>query len=321
MILLVNFGGPRSLDEVEPFLKALFTDRDVIRTRFPNWLHRFIFQRVAKKRAIRVRKEYAHMGGRSPIYEDTETLARLLAAKTGRKVVAFHRYLPETHAAITEPALVLPLFPQFSYATTGSIARLLARHTNNRLLWLKSYAAHPAFIRAYAQRVRSFLQQHNLLEEETILLCSAHGLPKSFIDEGDPYETECQLSFRALLSHFPRAHGHLAYQSKVGTEEWLTPATEVACKQIPPQKNAIIVPITFTSDHIETLVEIEQQYIPLLAQRGMRALRCPALNLESYWIDALAELAQETNLCTTQMLIRNVKPLYIPNVTQKTTLY
>ena len=313
MILLANFGGPRSLDEVKPFLQALFTDRDVIRTRFPDWIHRLIFNRVANKRALRIRSEYAHLGGKSPIYENTEALAHLLAEKTGRKVVTFHRYLPETHAAsiaaITEPTLVLPLFPQFSYATTGSIARLLARHTN-RLLWLESYAGHPAFIRAYAQRVRSFLQEHNFLEEETLLLCSAHGLPKSFIDEGDPYETECQLSFRTLLSHFPQTQGHLAYQSKVGREEWLTPATEVACREIPARKNAVIVPITFTSDHIETLVEIEQQYIPLLAERGMRALRCPALNLEPYWVDALAELTQETNLCTTQMLIRNVKPLY-----------
>ena len=316
MIILVNFGGPRMLSEIEPFLHALFTDRDVIRTKMPTWAHNLLFGRVAKKRALQVRKEYEQMGGKSPIYQDTETLAHLLSEKTNQKVLTFHRYLPETHTAslarialIDEPAIVLPLFPQFCYATTGSIARLFASQlplaTLNRLRWLKSYSSHPAFIRAYAQRVRSFLQERELHEEETLILCSAHGVPKKFIETGDLYESECQLSARALLSHFPRAEGHLCYQSKIGPSEWLTPSTETACKTIPTRKNALIVPISFTSDHIETLIEIEHQYVPLLAQRGMRAYRCPALNLEPYWVDALVELAQETNLCTTQMLVRH----------------
>ena len=134
-ILLVNFGGPRSLDEISPFLTALLTDRDVIDSKLPNFLHHLLFSRIAKKRAIQVKEDYAKIGGRSPIFEDTEKLAELLATSTGQPIFTFHRYLPSTHAAsVTSieaskgPIKVFPLFPQFSYATTGSIARWFSHH-------------------------------------------------------------------------------------------------------------------------------------------------------------------------------------------------
>jgi len=318
--LLVNFGGPRSLCEIAPFLTELLCDRDVIRTRFPSLVHNWMFGRIARKRAIKVVHDYEQIGGRSPIYFDTESLSSALSLRLKEPVFAFHRYLPETHSATLQKIescqaneiRVFPLFPQFCYATTGSIARFFGRRLSARSLhklrWIKSYAAHPSFIAAYQKRIADFLKCDRLKEEDSILLFSAHGIPLSFVETGDPYESECQLSYRACLKAFPNAIGRLAYQSKFGPGEWLHPATDATCEQIltwhQGRKSVIFVPITFTSDHVETLFEVEKLYLPLIQKRGLNAYRCPALNLEPYWVGAIAEILQETNFCTNQMLIR-----------------
>ncbi len=309
--LLVNFGGPRDLEEIGPFLKELLCDRDVIRTRFPSFLHNWIFSRLAQKRSLKIREDYEFIGGKSPIYFDTEALAIALSKQLTAQVLTFHRYLKETHAdslkkiSAAKDLKVIPLFPQFSFATTGSIARFFSKYVKVNLQWVKSYPDHPAFIGAYQRRVAEFLEAQNLKEEETVLFFSAHGLPKSFVEQGDPYQAECESSFKALMEKFPKALGKLCYQSKFGRGEWLRPYTNEAAVEISSwnqgRKNVVFVPISFTSDHIETLFEIEKLYLPLV---GANAYRCPALNLESYWIKALAEIAEETNLSDNQCLVR-----------------
>lgn len=314
MILLANFGGPRHLDEIVPFLTALLCDRDVIRTRFPPFIHNWLFGRVARKRALKVRHDYEQIGGRSPIYFDTETLAQILTERLRMQVHTFHRYLPATHAEslkefqTAQEIKVLPLFPQFSYATTGSIARYFSHHLTAPVRWIKSYADHPAFIAAYQRRISDFLDEQKIPEEDAVLLFSAHGLPQQFVDEGDPYESECRLSYEGVLKGFPRALGRLCYQSKFGPEEWLRPYTDESSQQIlqwhQGRSHVVFVPISFTSDHIETLFEIEQLYLPIIAAQGLRSYRCPALNLEPYWIDALIEILGNSNLHKNQTLVR-----------------
>lgn len=312
MYLIVNFGGPRSLNEIEIFLKTLLSDQDVIPSKLPPFLHRFLFSRVAKKRAVKIRVDYEEIGGASPIYADTEKLASILSTKLNGPVLTFHRYLPSTHAEAlakinSHASLkVIPLFPQFCYATTGSIARFFSSLPQNKLRWIKSYAAHPAFIKAYQRRIGDYLIEQNLKQEETLLLFSAHGVPISFIEEGDLYETECNLSFSGVMKAFPDAKGILSYQSKFGKGEWLRPYTNEICENLSSfnRKNIVIVPISFTSDHIETLFEIEKLYLPPIRSQGLNAYRCPALNLEPYWIDALVEIALSSDLCNNRMLIK-----------------
>lgn len=313
--LIVNFGGPRDLEEIAPFLRALLTDRDVIRTRFPKFFHNWLFGRVAEKRAGKIRHDYEKIGGKSPIYSDTEALAQKIGALT------FHRYLPATHreslekieACGADQIRVIPLFPQFSYATTGSIARFfqanLSRATLNKLRWVHSYAVHPAFVAAYQRRVREFLEEKKIEEGNCVLLFSAHGVPRSFIDSGDIYESDCQNSFEAVRRAFPKATARLSYQSKFGPGEWLRPYTDESCEEIlswcEEKKQAVIVPISFTSDHIETLFEIEELYLPILQGKGVEAYRCPALNLEEHWIEAIQNIRETSPLCGTEMLVRN----------------
>lgn len=315
--LLVNFGGPRNLDEIDPFLKELLTDPDVIRTSMPRFLQNRLFQNIAKKRAKFIRKDYELIGGKSPIYFDTEKLREELEKRLRAPVLTFHRYLPATHGEFLQKIMelkvneidVLPLFPQFCFATTGSIARFFANHLNKNILskirWIHSYANHPSYISAMQRKLSEFLLQHQILEKELLLIFSAHGVPVSFIDTGDIYETECIRSFQKLKKRFPLAQSELCYQSKFGKERWLEPSTEEICVKVESNRKwAVIVPLTFTSDHIETLFEIEMQYIPILKNRGFCAFRCPALNLESYWLDSLEEIIHTSSLSSTQMLIR-----------------
>ncbi len=305
-IVLANFGGPRSLDEVEEFLIELLSDQELLRTPFPAWLHRFLFKRVAKKRSHAIREDYAVIGGKSPIFEDTESLARLLG---GGEVVTFHRYLPKTHPAFlermeqlsSERITVFPFFPQFRYATTGSIALWFQRHlspdVNKRLDWIRSYPTHPLYIAAMCQVLRECLEENHLKEEEVLLLFSAHGLPQQFIDTGDSYKVECEQSFEAICSQFPQARSQLSYQSQFGKDPWIQPYTKEVCQKISQERrHVVVIPLSFTSDHIETLYEIEYLYLPAIRARGLLAYRCPALNLRKAWVETIASLIKERSL-------------------------
>jgi ferrochelatase len=160
-MLLVNFGGPRNLEEIGSFITELLCDQDVIQTPWPRWMHRWFFRAVARKRALKMAPDYALIGGGSPIYRDTEEMAKQLEAKLSTRVFVFHRYLKKSHKECFQQLeecgekiiRVLPCFPQFSYATTGSIARFFSEHLSKRVVqslrWVQSYPAHPAFIHFY----------------------------------------------------------------------------------------------------------------------------------------------------------------------------
>lgn len=318
--IIANFGGPRDLTEVAPFLQSLLTDKEVIRSILPQFIHSLFFSWVAKRRARKIVHEYKSMGGCSPIYKDTEALVGQLQQSLSDPILAFHRYLPATHESFIqnvtkmncEEICIFPMFPQFTYATTGSIAKWFSHHFPkqivNKMRWIKSYAAHPAFVRAHQVQIHGFLQKMNLKQEETVLLFSAHGVPQVFIDKGDIYQDECHASFAHIMKGFPKALGKLCYQSKFGRGEWVKPYTIDVSKSIrewhEKRENVVFVPISFTSDHIETLCEIENEYMTVIREKGLRAFRVPALTLLPEWIEAIQILLQETNLCSNQMLIR-----------------
>lgn len=318
--LIVNFGGPRSVEETEPFLRALLTDKDVIPTHFPQPLHNFLFRRVAKKRAEKVVEDYGKIGGSSPIWSDTEYIANELKRKLKADVLTFHRYLPSTHASFIESlkqldcetVQVFPLFPQFTFATTGSIARFFLKAFPPPLIqkmrWVKSYPTHPAFIKVTQNALLEFLDHKGLKEEQIFFLFSAHGLPKKFIERGDLYAYECEASFNAVMKGFSKAKGLLCYQSQFGKEEWLRPYTVDVCGQIEKyakeRRHCVFVPLSFTSDHIETLFEVEQQYMPLIQKQGLYSFRAPALNRRPDWIDAIVEILSTSTPCTASMMIK-----------------
>jgi len=321
-LLIVNFGGPRTLSEIEPFLKELLCDQEVVRTGWPDIFHRFFFTRIARKRAKKISAEYEMIGGGSPIYGDTEFVANALRSSFS-EVLTFHRYLPETHGASLkkiqeyldrseEPLTVFPLFPQFTYATTGSIAKLFCKALNkkqlNKLRWIKSFSSDPRFTAYYQRHIREGLVNMGWKEEETLLLFSAHGIPAAFVREGDPYQRECEEGYSLITKGFSLAKALLCYQSQFGKEEWIRPYTKQVCLSIDEiaegRKRVLFVPFSFTSDHIETLFEVEHQYIPLLKDRGYEAARLPAFNRDKAWIELITKLAGEIEPVQNAMLVR-----------------
>lgn len=319
-VLLVNFGGPRSMEEIPSFLTELLTDGDVIRTSFPRFFEKWFFKRVARQRAQIIAHDYKRIGGKSPIFEDTESIAKEIRSRLNLPVITFHRYLTETHEATfrqiqesaAEEFVVFPLFPQFSYATTGSIARFfedrLSEKIVSKIRWIRSYPTHAKYVLSMQKVIADFLKKEGLQEKDVVLFFSAHGLPQEFVDKGDPYERECHLSFDAIRKGFPESHSLIAFQSKFGPGEWLRPYTSELC-DIPQtwhggKRNIVFIPLSFTSDHIETLFEIEYQYLPAIRAQGYEAFRCPALNLNSYWLDSIAEILKEPFYAMNEHLVR-----------------
>lgn len=225
--LVANFGGPRNLKEVEPFLATLLTDRDVIRTKWPQFINDSFFRFIAKRRSKKVAGDYASIGGKSPIYFDTEAVAKALPFDN---VLTFHRYIPETHAAFckqmeelsSDEIHVFPMFPQFTHATTGSIARFfqnsLSEKVVSKLRWVRSYPVENEYIRILQKMILEFIQEFN--DDEIILLFSAHGLPATF---NDGYQQECEASFAKVMEAFPNILARLSYQSKFGRGSGFVP--------------------------------------------------------------------------------------------------
>lgn len=320
-VILVNFGGPRSMEEIPSFLTALLTDGDLIRTSFPRFFEKWFFKRVARQRAEIIAHDYKLIGGKSPIFEDTESIAQEIRSRLSLPVITFHRYLTKTHVetfrqmkeSASDEFIVFPLFPQFSFATTGSIARFfeesLDENILSRMRWIKSYPTHTGYVSAMQTVIADYLKKERLEEKDVVLFFSAHGLPQEFVDEGDPYERECHQTFDAIRKGFPSAHSLIAFQSKFGPGEWLRPYTSEMC-EIPKtwnqgRRNVVFIPLSFTSDHIETLFEIEYQYLPAIRAQGLEAFRCPAMNLRQDWLDAIAQILQEPLYFRNEHLVRS----------------
>jgi len=320
-LLVVNFGGPRNLEEVPSFLQSLLGDEELIRSRWfmPDWIRKPFFAHVAKKRTPFLLKEYTAIGGKSPIYEDTEAFAQKLGRKLSLPTLTFHRYLASTHKTFIQTLeqlpwkkiLVFPLFPQFCYATTGSIAKWFMQSLSpslvDRMLWVRSYANSPPYIDVCVRSLREWIQEKSLAEEALFLLFSAHGVPKAFVREGDPYQEECIASFKAICQAFPKARSLLAYQSKFGKGAWLEPSTVQICQtfasRVSTDKSALLVPLSFSSEHIETLFELEG-YAALLRSLGYIAHRCPTIGCREDFVTAASNILQTAVFASTKSLIR-----------------
>jgi protoporphyrin/coproporphyrin ferrochelatase len=313
-IVLLNLGGPKTLDDVEPFLLRLFADRELLRLPFQDTLGKFI----AKRRTPKVRGLYDRIGGGSPILHWTETQGRgmierldAMSPETAphKFYVAFRYTAPFADDALrqmaadgVERAVAFSQYPQYSCTTTGSSLNDLWRGLDRtglagRFAWslIDRWPTHAGFIEAMAQTVREGLQQYDAAERDRVLLMfSAHSLPLSVIDRGDAYPQEVGASVDRVLEHLGLPNpSMLCYQSEVGPVRWLGPSTEEVIKRLATDRrhNVMAIPIAFTSDHIETLSELDLEYGELAHSLGLRGFkRTPALNDSPLFIDAMADL-------------------------------
>jgi protoporphyrin/coproporphyrin ferrochelatase len=308
-VLLMQMGGPDSLDAVAPFLRNLFADRDIIRIG-PAWLQPVIARFIVKRRAPRVEENYRQIGGKSPLRELTEAQAKALEAALGpdyRCFVAMRYWKPSTVEALAairregiDEVIALSLYPHYSRATTGSSVGELKRVLGEagvkfRVRYIDSFYNHPLYIEALAERLREGLAEFHPLAEVEILF-SAHSLPQSFIDEGDPYLSHIEETVRLVMEKFDIPH-HLAFQSRAGPVKWLEPSTDDMLRHLASHgcKNLLVVPLSFVSDHIETLHEIDIEYAKEAWELGFaKFARTPSLNSAPTFIACLADLVRRS---------------------------
>ncbi|MDZ8066034.1 MAG: ferrochelatase [Nostoc sp. DedQUE08] len=312
-VLLLNLGGPDKLEDVGPFLYNLFSDPEIIRLPF-RWLQKPLAWFIATRRTRTSQENYKQIGGGSPLRQITEAQGEALKEQLGflgQEVNIYvgmrywHPYTEEAIAQITqdkvEHLVILPLYPQFSISTSGSSFRLLDK------LWqedpklqpidytvIPSWYKQPGYLQAMAQLIAQELEQFPNPNDVHIFF-SAHGVPKSYVEEaGDPYQVEIEECTALIMQTLNRPNAHtLAYQSRVGPVEWLQPYTEDALKELGAEgvKDLVVVPISFVSEHIETLQEIDIEYREVAEESGIHNFRrVPAPNTHPVFINALAEL-------------------------------
>jgi ferrochelatase len=308
-VILFNLGGPDSLEAVQPFLRNLFGDRAIID--LPGWLRLPLARVLARSRAVKARKIYAQIGGSSPILGQSETQARALEqalagdGNTWRAFVCMRYWHPLTEEIVQQVrgfapdrVLLLPLYPQFSTTTTASSIASWQREIGRFAVSTRTvccYPEEPGFIEASAQLIRAELA--TLEKGAFSLLFSAHGLPEKVIEAGDPYQYQVERTAAAiarLLSLNAADDWRVCYQSRVGPLKWIGPSTEheilVAGRA---GKAVVIYPLSFVSEHSETLVELDRQFRELANRSGVRDYRRVAtVGTHKAFIDGLARLAR-----------------------------
>ena len=295
---------------MRPFLTRLFTDREIIRLPGGAAGQTLIGRMIAWGRTREVRENYARIGGGSPIVRWTASQGRGLVERLRARghdvtfAMAMRYWNPTTDAAVDEliragvdRLLSLTLYPHYSMATTGSSVAELLRVLERRRISLPleridAWYDHPGYLDALALRTKEALARFPPGSAPTILI-SAHGLPKHFIEGGDPYCDHIRVTMEGVLARLPRLPHALAYQSRVGPVEWIGPSTEAMLKRLAREgvKELLVLPISFVSDHIETLYEVDMLYADQARALGITTFRrVEGLNDFPPFLDALADL-------------------------------
>ena len=313
---MFQLGGPDSLDAVEPFLLNLFLDPDIIPMGPLGFLRRPLAKLISSRRSVPVRGKYAEIGGRSPIGTLTERQRGALVEALSNEidpvaVIAMRYWHPLTAEAVEElrkaapvdEIVLLPLYPQFSYATTLSSLKEWRRVYGSPEggppeRTLSQFYDHPLYIQALAQRIGSVLRQFE--ESSRIhLIFSAHALPMSLVEKGDPYPNQIEATVRMVCEEgrrqypgWPQTH-LLCYQSRVGPSKWLQPPLTATIERLGTEgvKEMLVVPISFVTEHIETLHEINIEAREDAKKFGVEVFRMmPAVGDSPLFIAALKDI-------------------------------
>jgi ferrochelatase len=298
-IVVAQLGGPEQLADVEPFIRAIFADPLLVPLPGGPRTRSVISRLVSRLRAPRSRSYYDAIGGGSPIIAATQRQADALSAELAGRghdvvVVVAHRYSrPDTAAAVdamlaagVDRVVLLPLFPQYSGSTTGSseaeLRRLLGDRTADlELSVVRSWCEHPSYLDAQAQLVDEMLA--DLPDDQLssgLLVFSAHGLPQRIVDRGDPYPEEIAATVAGVVERLQRPIDHVtAYQSRAGPIPWIGPDVRDVVDNAPGQGTSWlgVVPISFVSEHVETLHELDiqlRQRAELAGLAEFRRSRC-----------------------------------------------
>jgi ferrochelatase len=326
-VLLFNLGGPETLEDVRPFLFNLFSDPDIIRIK-NNALRKFLAWIISTARQGKSRDLYRQIGGGSPLRKITEDQAAALECKLNscglpaRVYVGMRCWKPAIDEAVGQimrdsikRLILLPLFPQYSITTTGScfsyfmsLDKKLGLSSQTDISYVREWHDEPLYIQSMADLIRESLRQFpEASRKEICLLYSAHSIPAGYIKEGDPYLEQIKKTVALINTELGSLNpSMLSFQSKVGPVRWLQPDTrnvlaELARKGSP---GILVIPVSFVSDHIETLQEIDIGYKKLAEKMGIKEFRRSAsLNVYPKFIDALAHIVLNQFAAKSQVLL------------------
>lgn len=315
-VLLLNLGGPEQPSDVRPFLYNLFSDPEIIRLPF-SWLQKPLAWLIATSRAKTSQENYKEIGGGSPLRRITEEQATALSenlkikGKDAEVYIGMRYWHPFTEEAVDQiksddisDLVILPLYPHFSISTSGSSFRVLENlwATDDKLKGVNytvipSWFDEPGYVNAMTKLLAQEIDQCED-PDNAVIFFSAHGVPVSYVEEsGDPYQKEIEGCVDAILKNLNRNNEHvLAYQSRVGPVEWLQPYTDDMLEALGEKgtKEIVVVPISFISEHIETLQEIDIEYREVAEEAGIKNFRrVPALNTDPDFINALGNMVIE----------------------------
>ncbi|HWB47849.1 MAG TPA: ferrochelatase [Stellaceae bacterium] len=308
-VVLMNLGGPDTPRAVQPFLVNLFSDPAIIA--LPAVLRWPLARLIAWRRAEVARDIYDHLGGGSPLLVNTRAQAEALERVLGGGYRCFiamrywHPFAREVAAAVKawrpDEVVCLPLYPQFSTTTTGSSLADWRYEAVRRGLTcpariVEPYPTVPGFIAALAAAIAPLLDTARRKHDKLRLLLSAHGLPLKIVRAGDPYPGQVEATAAALIAALarPALDWLVCYQSRVGPLAWLGPATDEEIRRCGREGAAVVVaPISFVSEHSETLVELDRDYRRLAETSGVPGYyRAPTVGTDPQFIAALAELVR-----------------------------
>jgi ferrochelatase len=301
-VLLIAMGGPDSLEAIPRYLYNIFSDRTLIQLPGGAILQKPFARLISRLRSKRVAEHYKLIGGSSPLLKWTSAQAGLLESTLvdrGHRVSSYvgMRYYEPTiaeavrqiHADGCDHIIVLPMYPQYTIATTGSsvieLGRVLKGYSSITWDLIKDFHDYPPFVHL----VRDYIDRHT--EKDDALLFTAHSLPRKFVDEGDPYVD--QVKRTAELAAGDREY-YVSFQSRTGPVEWVGPDTIDETKRLLAESNKRIclVPVAFVCDHIETLYELDIELPQLVGERE-RLYRLPMFNDDPRFAEVLADLVSD----------------------------
>ena len=306
-VILFNLGGPDNLESVEPFLFNLFNDPEILSV--PSIFRYPLAKFISKRRAPIAKNIYKEIGNKSPILELTQeqakSLEKSLSAKGNYKCFVVMRcWHPRAIDVIKkvkefnpDEIILLPLYPQFSAATSGSSINewkdlCKKENFNVKTKTICCYPTESNFIKSHANLIRKTI--HNTESKNFKLLFSAHGLPEIKIKKGDPYQWQVEETVKRIMVELKdeNLNHTISYQSRVGPLKWIGPSTdEIIIKYSKEKKGIVIVPVAFVSEHSETLVELDIEYKKLAEKNGCSFYkRVPALGVEESFTKGLVDL-------------------------------
>jgi ferrochelatase len=308
-VILFNLGGPDRLDSVQPFLFNLFYDPAILS--LPNPLRFMVARWIASKRQETAKEIYQALGGKSPLLKNTQAQAQALGKVLGDdyKVFVCMRYwAPRAEQVILEvknydPSrmILLPLYPQFSTTTTQSSFKEwgeLCRRFNVQIPTF-SFCCYPTlkgFIQAMTTLLKKEINDLPVRKKYRVLF-TAHGLPERIIKRGDPYQKHVEKTVEEIVKKLdqPLLDYRICYQSRVGALPWIKPYTkDEIIKAGEEKKGLVVVPVSFVSEHSETLVELDEEYRKVAEEKGVPFYkRVPTVSVHSSFIKGLADLVRQ----------------------------